>query len=119
MARGGFRPGAGRPRKSRDEVAEKIEVAEKALPQDVEAATTSDVTTFSPLEYLLSVLNDPTAHKDQRFRAAIAAAPYVHPKAEGEVKGVKEKRQEAAKAAAGGGSKFATRKGPQLAVNNG
>lgn len=119
MARGGFRPGAGRPRKSRDEVAEKTGAVEKDLPQAAEAVVHSEATTFSPLEYLLSVLNDPTAHKDQRFRAAIAAAPYVHPKAEGDAKGVKEKRQEAAKAAAGGGSKFATRKGPQLAVNNG
>ena len=116
MARGGFRPGAGRPRKQRDEASEKIEAAKKALP---EAAAPGEAGTLSPLEYLLSVLNDPAANKDQRFRAAIAAAPYVHAKAEGEVKGVKEKRQEAAKAAAGGGSKFATRKGPRLAVNNG
>lgn len=33
-----------------------------------------------PLEYMLNVLNDPEQPDDRRFAAAMAAAPYCHPK---------------------------------------
>ena len=36
---------------------------------------------MTPLEYLLAVLNDPEADPIRRDRAAIAAAPFCHPKA--------------------------------------
>jgi hypothetical protein len=35
---------------------------------------------LSPLQYLLRVVNDPTASDSRRDRAAVAAAPYVHPR---------------------------------------
>jgi hypothetical protein len=33
---------------------------------------------LSPLEYMLSVMNDPDADPARRDRMAVAAAPYVH-----------------------------------------
>jgi phage terminase small subunit len=33
---------------------------------------------MSPLEYMLSVMNDPDADPARRDRMAVAAAPYVH-----------------------------------------
>jgi hypothetical protein len=35
-----------------------------------------------PLDFFLAVMRDPSIPPDWRFRAAQAAAPYVHPKAE-------------------------------------
>jgi len=35
----------------------------------------------TPLEYMLAVMTDPTADALRRDRMAIAAAPYVHPRA--------------------------------------
>src|SRR5215831_115582 len=35
----------------------------------------------TPLEYMLAVMQDPTADALRRDRMAIAAAPYVHPRA--------------------------------------
>ena len=55
---GGPRPGAGRPKKVRAPIA-------------VPAAPT-------PLEFLLSVMNDPAADADLRLKAAVSAAQYVH-----------------------------------------
>jgi len=67
MARGGKRPGAGRPAGA---VTKKTrEIAEKA--------TASGLT---PLEYMLSILRDEQASPDDRFEAAKSAAPYVHAK---------------------------------------
>lgn len=67
MARGGLRPGGGRPKGSRNK---------KTLAQ-VEAVEASGLT---PLEFMLSVLRDVEQAKDVRLDAAKAAAPYVHPK---------------------------------------
>jgi|TARA_S200002703_G_scaffold47208_1_gene40808 hypothetical protein len=65
---GGKRPGAGRPPgsktkklwKSMDEMAEKYQ--------------------HSPLDYLLSVLNNPASAPERKLFAAEKAAPYIHPK---------------------------------------
>jgi hypothetical protein len=35
---------------------------------------------LSPLQYLVDLVNDPTADPARRDRAAIAAAPYLHPR---------------------------------------
>jgi hypothetical protein len=87
MARGGYRPGAGRPR-----------TGESAPGDEAEAAAQeSDVT---PLEYMMAVINDPKADPLRRDRMAIAAAPFVHPKA-GET-GKKEERAAQAKTAQNG-----------------
>lgn len=65
MPKGGFRPGAGRPKGSRT-------VTLAADPQRAAA----------PLAYLLAVMSDPAADPARRDRAAIAALPYLHPRAD-------------------------------------
>jgi hypothetical protein len=35
---------------------------------------------LTPLEYMLSVLRDPTVEPERRDRMAVAAAPFVHPR---------------------------------------
>lgn len=67
MARGGARPGAGRPRGRR---------SDKTLKR-LEAIDTSGL---SPLEYMLSVLKDEKQPMPIRLDAAKAAAPYMHPR---------------------------------------
>lgn len=67
MARGGKRPGAGRPKGSRTKLNE--EARRKALEDGI-----------SPLDYLLNLMRDEQEKKDVRLDAAKAAAPYVHAK---------------------------------------
>src|SRR5262245_45145770 len=55
---------------------------------------------LTPLQWLLRAVNDPTASEARRDRAAIAAAPYVHPRPLAE--GKKQRQARAAKAAGGG-----------------
>jgi hypothetical protein len=63
---GGRRPGAGRPRGSRNRrTREAIAAAEQGV---------------TPLNYLLQVMWDPKNDTAARLEAAKAAAPYVHPK---------------------------------------
>lgn len=109
MARGGYRPGAGRPKKSGGPTKAEL-VAEAAR-----EATKSGMT---PLEYMLAVMNDPAADNERRDRMAIAAAPYVHARADAEKKGKKEQRQETAERSASSG-RFAVPSAPKLVVNNG
>lgn len=83
MPRGGNRPGAGRPKGSK-------QVRSSApLIRRAKAAGKP-----MPLEYLLEVMNDPEQGTRERLSAAIAAAPYVHPRlASVQVKGeIKDKR---------------------------
>lgn len=77
MARGGFRPGAGRPRGSR--------AAGGAASAHPTGPRTGAAGPADPLAYLLAVMNDPEADPARRDRAAIAALPYLHarPGAEG------------------------------------
>lgn len=88
MPRGGARPGAGRPRKSPDEQSKPRTKAQISA-----AAAAKDQT---PLEFMLSVMNDPA--EDKKFRAAMAqaAAPYVHAKPGEDKKGKKEEAQDRA-----------------------
>lgn len=67
MARGGKRQGAGRKKGSLSVRTQEI----------VAAAAAEGVT---PLEFMLEVLRDPTKTFDDRFKAAIQAAPYMHPR---------------------------------------
>ena len=46
---------------------------------------------MSPLDYMLSVMNDPEVDDARRDRMAIAAAPYVHVRAADAKPGKKEK----------------------------
>ena len=110
MARGGYRPGAGRPRKE----AGKAPVVKDE--KDAEKPRQS-LGGLTPLEYMLSVMNSESVDDARRDKMAIAAAPYVHGKAAEAVPGKKEQKQEAAEKVAAG--KFAPRGGPRLAVNNG
>jgi len=59
---------------------------------------------MTPLQYLLTVINDPTADSDRKDRLAIAAAPYCHPRlTEAQrVKGKKDQQAEAAEQAGTG-----------------
>ena len=103
MTAGGYRPGAGRPRGSK-----KI----KNIPaKDADALLKIQNGDLSPLEYLLGVVNDPTADADRRDRLAMAAAPYCHGKP-APITGKKGERETAAKKA--GAGKFAVPEGPRL-----
>ena len=66
MGRGGARAGAGRKPGS------KTQLTKQALKRAGEGIT--------PLEYMLQILRDENEDKAQRFEAAKAAAPYVHPR---------------------------------------
>lgn len=74
MARGGYRPGAGRPKKS---------ATKKAVRKEARSLG------MTPLEYMLNVMNNPAEDPTRRDRMAIAAAPFVHSKAEG-IRGKRE-----------------------------
>ena len=68
---------------------------------------------LTPLEYMLRIMRDPNEDKDRRMRMAIAAAPFVHPRA-GEGMGKKQDKEERAKVA--GAGKFAPSKPPLRVV---
>ena len=108
MARGGFRAGAGRPKKARPDDA-------ATVPPEVKRAARQ--AKVSPLEYMLDVMNDADADKQRRDRMAIAAAPFVHARAADVEPGKREQRTARAKAAAASG-RFATPPAPKLVVDN-
>lgn len=96
MPRGGSRPGSGR---------KKLVVTVEPRPSNVQATHEDPVgdvvpSDKTPLDYMLSVMNDPGAEERLRAQMAVAAAPYMHPKmGEG---GKKDVKQDAAKKAASG-----------------
>ena len=67
MSRGGARKGAGRKRggKNRASIEREKTLAEGGI---------------TPLDYLLDIMRDPNEDVWRRIRAAIAAAPYCHPR---------------------------------------
>lgn len=67
MARGGARPGAGRPRGATTRKTR--EIADRAAREGI-----------TPLEFLLQVMRDETAEFAQRLDAAKSAAPFIHPR---------------------------------------
>ena len=102
MARGGYRPGAGRPKgidkQNQERLAQKIANADPNM---------------TPLDFILSIVRDPTEDMDTRLRAAAIAAPFCHAKA-GE-KGKKDERKDAAAKASMG--KFMTPAAPMRLVS--
>ena len=64
---GGRRPGAGRPKGS----------VNRLSASAIAKVTAEGIT---PLDYLMNLLRDENAPPEDRFKAACAAAPYVHPK---------------------------------------
>src|SRR4051812_17348966 len=116
MAKGGFRAGSGRPREanSRRSLIEKgldASAEDEAL-DGPQASGEVELEDLVPLAYMLRVMNDPSAQPERRDRMAIAAAPFVHPRANEAKKGKKEEQAEAAKAAATG--RFAPRPPPRI-----
>ncbi len=101
MPRGGSRPGAGRPRKhpksdvSVAQVVSKVADSPPASSAPSQPQTPASPGPVQPLEYMLSVMNNPEVNAELRARMAVAAAPYCHPK-KGEG-GKKEQQQDAAK----------------------
>ena len=87
MARGGYRPGAGRPKgaKSPKLTAPIVDPMASNLGKLMRFTESPVQKVAKPLEYLLAVMNDCTADEYRRDRMAIAAAPYVHARA-GDVK---------------------------------
>lgn len=78
MARGGYRVGAGRPRKPANELARPR--PKKATVTASSALSASPSGDLTPLEFALSVMNDPTQCADRRDRFCIALLPYFHSK---------------------------------------
>ena len=75
MARGGYRPGAGRkpkgwPGPANELAGNQIATPDAALPAGGRR----------PLQYLLELMNDGQVDVELRLRAAIAALPFVHPR---------------------------------------
>src|SRR4051812_8498533 len=87
--RGGIRPGSGRPKRSSKSRRDRI-------------MTAPAPGRMSPLDYMLAVMNDPGVDDARRDGRAIAAAPYVHPRAADATRGTKKKAQQAALPAARG-----------------
>ena len=78
MARGGNRPGAGRPKGAQNS-------------KTLEQIETVKATGQTPLEYLTSVYQNVEQDESKRIDAAKAAAPYVHAKLNSvELKGSEE-----------------------------
>jgi hypothetical protein len=86
MARGGYRPGAGRPRKPAGTQQPKSKLSSRR--------------NLTPLEHMLRIMNDTKASPERRDRMAIAAAPYVHVRAAEQKPGKKALVEQAAAAAA-------------------
>lgn len=145
MARGGYRPGAGRPKLTeaeRDErralkaagaVPAKKAAAKKraapaktaAQPPDVEQPALSPelvieaaLANATPLDYMLMVMRAGNADPARRDRMAIAAAPFMHPRKEPVGEGKREKAALDAKDAVSRG-KFSAAPPPKLAAVGG
>jgi phage terminase small subunit len=83
MPRGGYRPGAGRPKGSGN-----------ASKSEADSDGGESPTWELPVAYMLRVMNDPTTDAARRDRLAIALAPYLHRK-QGE-RGAREIRADVA-----------------------
>ncbi len=107
MARGGFRPGAGRPKTASSGSSKN----EDGFPSDIVRA--AEKSEMSPLDYMLNVMRNDQADQARRDRMAIAAAPFVHARADVATDGKKAQRQANAEQAASSG-KFAASPAPRV-----
>lgn len=82
MAKGGYRAGAGRPKGSKNlpKLNAVPPVANHAVVRAPTRKSASGRTKMTPLDYMVSVMNDEEAMPERRDRMAIAAAVYVHAK---------------------------------------
>lgn len=106
MAKGGYRPGAGRPKGSKVKCQSKKPTKGEI---QIDIVTDAEAENLEPLAYMLKVMNDTEAENERRDRMAIAAAAFVHSRPT-EGKGKKQDKEERAKAA--GGGKFAPSRPP-------
>lgn len=144
MARGGYRPGAGRPKLTEAEKAERKARKAASAPKaktapaarraggsvnepsagvatnevPTEAAADAASQDMTPLDYMLSVMRAPDADAARRDRMAIAAAPFMHPRKEPVGEGKREKAALDAKDAVSRG-KFSAAPPPKLAAVGG
>jgi len=96
MARGGYRPGSGRRKGSKNWKS----LGEAAAPIVVQPVPQHEIPPgMSPLEYMLSVMRDGDADSARRDRMAIAAAPFCHARAADAMPGKKEREAEKARLA--------------------
>jgi hypothetical protein len=123
MPRGGARPGAGRkPSKPKVEKPPKVDKdgfkSDESWPfgqvRPEEPPPPPDLSSLTPLDYLLEVMRDPLEEKPRRLQAASLAAPYCHTK-KGEG-GKKDEKDAAAKRVAG---RFAQAAPPKLVAAGG
>ena len=109
MARGGYRPGAGRPKGAAGTSKEVRKAERKLAAGGVRGFATA-------LEFAMSVINDPAADMNDKIRLAVAAMPFQHAKlaekAQGKRAGQVEKAREIAK------GRFAPPSPPRLIVDN-
>lgn len=119
MPRGGHRPGAGRPRKNTKGISAKPKAPavppslQPKQPNQTPTVATPKAEALTPLEYMLSVMNNMEMDEARRDRMAVAAAPFVHAKA-GE-SGKKEEKAAAARKA--GAGRFAPAAPPKLSTS--
>jgi phage terminase small subunit len=123
MARGGYRPGSGPAKgtKYKQRVPKKIGSSDKKtknkaekkskIPDDIKNEASAKK--LEPLDYMLEIMNDPSAGKERRDRMAVAAAPFCHAR-KGEGAGKKQEKDDKAKAASSG--KFAAAQSPLRVV---
>jgi hypothetical protein len=113
MPRGGYRPGAGRPKGVKSKGGERVAAAPPTARPEQPAREEQ-----TPLQYMLDVMNDPDASPERRDRMAIAAAGYLHGRGAGGLlpKGKREMARDAAHTAASG--RYAPPAPPRLVVNN-
>lgn len=84
--------------------------------QEPAAPVAEDLSTLTPLDFLLQVMRDPNEDKARRMSAAQLAAPYVHAK-KGETSAKKDEAEKRKQAAQSG--RFGRRAPPKLATAGG
>lgn len=109
MARGGYRPGAGRP-KGATGTSKEVRKAEQKL------AAGGGRGFATALEFAMSVINDPKADMSDKIRLAVAAMPFQHAKLAEKAQGKRADQADKAKKAASG--KFAPPAPPKLVIDN-
>jgi hypothetical protein len=77
MARGGPRPGSGRPRGSKDKQP-RVTVRALLASEEMSRRVVAKAKGVMPLPYMLKVMNDRKQPTERRDRMAIAAAPFCH-----------------------------------------
>ncbi|HYF88986.1 hypothetical protein [Azospirillum sp.] len=103
MARGGFRPGAGRKKTAGTEAPKSKEIREVSAV--LERFDPASAEFQNAEEFLMAVVNSPDVEIKERLTAAVAVLPYQKPKMGEQGMGKKEQKAEAAKSRATG--KFA------------